>query len=538
MTHTHDPQAVALSHYTDVLRRRWWVPAVGALVGIAAALGALAIIPSTVTATSTVRVNVISNDPFNPSRTPSALLDMNGEAQLAGSHLVAEQAAAALGGDFTPAEIREGSGAVVVPETAVLRISATAAGEDRARLIADAVAEAYLETRAEQAQARIDRQVEQSRLRLEPLRGELAVINATLATAEPDSEEAVQAETDRSLLVAEINSVLDQQATTESIDTTGGAVLNPAAVASVEHDPNRTLILATGTLGGLGAGLIAAFLVHALGARVRTPGDVVRHTGRPVLGALPGRRLGLPIETADREELRVARERMLADPALRSRVGVAAVLGTSDIGALAEAAAGAALAEQVAEAGVDVLLVPLALEEGQAQSLLAALPVRHDERWPGESRRFTGGPGGRLTVLLPAIASAAEPPGPALYEQVGLESHERLVLLLVPSSASPATRLAAARLASTTVLLISRRRTRVPDLRRTVQDVREMGGQVIGTVLLPPGADPASAEGEQHHPDEEKPVAEGGQQPRNGTAKETAGFSRRARSHQPSDIRR
>lgn len=475
---------VPLSHYTGVLRRRWWAIVFCALLGPGIAATYLLLVPQQATATTTVSVNIITNDPFNPSRSAAGLIDLASEAQIASSSLVAERVAAQVGGDISTSDVRRAVDVAGVAETSILRVSATAASESGARSIADTVAQEYLAYRSEQAQSRIDRAVDGSRERLIVLRDELSAANEALraATAAEDVDAVTQAETDRSLITAEINSLSEQVASTQAIDTAAGSVLNPASRNAVDWSPPRNLVLLTGLLVGIGVGVLLAFALSALGTRVRSEKDVERSGGRTVLGELSGKQAQMPPEGRDLEELRATRERMLADSRFSLQSSVCAVIDETGSGAAADVPLN--LAFVMAQTGLTVEFVGVGGDNDLLRHAIQALSLQPDP----ESRighRYLSKTYPNLSVFIPpAGEDQGEPISQAVRAELAARRDSGLLLVGVPPETSEATRLAACRLSDVVVLAAAGRGTRMAQMQRTAQDVRLMGGHLMGTILV------------------------------------------------------
>ena len=89
---------LGFDHYMFVLRRQWRVVVAGAVLGAIAAVGYLVLAPQTVTATTTINLNVITTEPFSAQRAASGLLDDATETAIARSHVVASRASDLLDG--------------------------------------------------------------------------------------------------------------------------------------------------------------------------------------------------------------------------------------------------------------------------------------------------------------------------------------------------------------------------------------------------------------------------------------------------------
>lgn len=481
MTQPSTPSSVPLTYYMETVRSRWWVVLLCALFGLGVAAGYIYISPKAYTATATVNVNVISSDPFNASRSASGLIDPGGEAQVAGSYAVAERAASELGPNFTPTQVRESVTVISVADTTILRISSTADNAKDARAIADTVADQYVAFRSTQAETRIQGAIDRSEARLSGLREDLADVTSRLANAEEGTPEAMQAETDRSVLTLEISSVLSEMANTGTIDTNGGTILNPASGNSVQVAPRPSLTLAAGGLAGLGLGLGVAFLVSAAASRVRDHRDIALNDGRIVLGELSSRNPTIPLAGSDLTQMRAARERMLADATLTSRTGVCAVVDLTD-GRAEDVAVN--LAYVVAAAGVQVDFVGLGMSEELVSQIRSSLHLFSTD---GDDGHYGSSANPNLTCYLPVAGNQDSDeeliPG-GIRGEIATRSQDVLVMVAVPATTTEATRLAAAQLSDTAVLVVARGTTRTARLQEAARDVRHMGSEVLGTLVV------------------------------------------------------
>lgn len=474
---------VSLGSYLSALRRRWLTVILTTVLGVALASAYLFAVPPTYTATAEVSISVITSDPFNASRAASGLLDMPGEARVAGSHAVAERAADILG-EMTPQAVRKSIEVTGSADSTTLRISATGDRPDTARRIADVVADQYLDFRSSQADERIARTVQAARDRLADERARLLEATQRLAEAKAGSAEAVQAETDRSLLNFEISSTVDQLTAAQSIDTAGGFIINPAAAAPVDRQPSSSLILATGLLAGLATGLLLAFAVDAFDRRIRTSADVLTSGAGPFVVELPGRSDSIPPSHADLDQLLTLREHLLDRPELRDRRGVVAVVDLSGGGGARQVPL--ALAMVQARGGTDVHLVALAADRSifhHAMDRLDLVPAAEHENYG--TYTATAAPGLTVTMVeAPADELGEEALPDAVAKLVDQERQERLVVLGLPPGSRQASRYRSMRLADVVLLIAAVRRTPRTALAHASTDIRSLGVGLMGTVLV------------------------------------------------------
>ncbi|WP_336652851.1 MULTISPECIES: hypothetical protein [unclassified Leucobacter] len=307
-------QTLGISRYLAVLRRQRWVAITGVVVGVAAAGIYLLVAPHTVTATTAVNLNVITTEPFNQQRPASGLLDAATEADIASSHAVAEGAAKLLGGAFSASQVRALSRVSSSGGASVVRVSFTAPTEKEAVRGADAIAQAYLEFRSDQAQQRIDTMLTSMNSRVEKLNDALLEANRELVSAQPGSTDYAQAVSQQQQIQVELDSLLSQRNALSTVDTTGGIVLTSARDSELEQSPSARTTLATGLAGGLVLGIIAAFVRNPFDRRLRSASDIVDALGAPALADLDPRH-GEVSDDAAQEQMRIVFERLRSDAA-------------------------------------------------------------------------------------------------------------------------------------------------------------------------------------------------------------------------------
>src|SRR5699024_2308598 len=120
------------------------------------------------------------------------------------------------------------------------------------------------------------------------------------------------AESDRQQIALELEDLLSQKNTLESVDTTGGYVLTPATKNAVSSQPSRSIVLATGLFTGLSLVLMLCFVINPFDRTVRSAREMKRLTAHPVFATLPGDPLPIPARGNAADLLRVARERFFS----------------------------------------------------------------------------------------------------------------------------------------------------------------------------------------------------------------------------------
>lgn len=286
------PAGVDVGRYWSMLASRWRVVLVGGLIGALLGAGYLFLMPPSFTATTTLTVLPITSDPYASNRNTSNLLDMSAEATIAASFKVAELAAESVGDDWDVTGLRTATTAIPGAETSTMTITVTADSEDRARAGASAMAEAYIETRSNQATSTIDAWLTRDNDRIEQLRLDLADAIRRLETARPGSPAAAEASADQQLVNQQILALLTRIRSLEAVDTTGGVILNPASLTRIVVEPGLVKTLATGLAAGVLLGIVAAFVIGTRRRHVRTAQQVQRELGIDILGVIHGQTAG------------------------------------------------------------------------------------------------------------------------------------------------------------------------------------------------------------------------------------------------------
>lgn len=474
--------SIEAGRYVRVLRRRWAVVLVLALLGLALAEAYLFLKPRQATASALVTVSAISSEPFNTTRQPSTLIDPQTELQTARSSAVVSRTAAALAGDPTDADVRQALKVTLFTNATVLRISFTAGSAREAIEGADEAARQFLAYRGELAADKLDTITEQLTKRRDLLRGDLLRVNQQLSKTRAGSGAAVQAESDRQLLNIELDSLATQINSANGIDTSGGTVLTTAADSGAYFAPRRALVLGSGLLAGLVLGLVAAFARNAVDRRVHDEDDVSSAGVGPVLARLRARDERLPPAADDLDALRGGWQRLL--PALPEG---SAVLSVLDLGAPdAPSTVPAALALDLARTGRTAELVLMEHPTQLVRSLARHLHLATMED-SGLVQRFRSSryPG---LVVSHVARSAESDPAEQLRQLVGqARGSTGTTVVALASNASRAARLAAGRLGDAVVLVAGDHASRTDVLQGLADELRAVGANIAGAILVPAG---------------------------------------------------
>jgi len=479
-------QPIEVGHYWRVLSRRWLVVAAGVVFGLVAGGAYLSLTPRSVTATAVVNLNVISSQPFSNAKPASQLIDPQTEVRLATSSPVLTSVLRDLGGAESLAQLRRETTVVAVANTTVVQISFTDSSKAGAVTGANEIARGYLAYRSAAAAATVNKVVNQLGKQQALLADELVSANQRLANAKAGSIAAAQADSDRQLVNIELTSLLGQIDQLDSVDTSGGTLINNAHDGPVVAGPAGKTVLISAGLLGLILGLVGAFVVQALDRRIDTDATVSAAGGGAVLSRLDCSRATVPATGSDLDAFRSLREQLLVRvPAGASLAFVDLTKGRwpSDVGinlaaSMAELARPARLV--LVEYPDDFLLVlqqELGLESTSADAdadgpvtsyssaVLPDLTVLAVRRRPGEPT---------AADLVPDLTAL-------LHRDRGRYS---MSVVCLPSAAARSLRLSAARLGHSVVLVATRRRTRTAEVRRLADELDAVGAVTVGSVLV------------------------------------------------------
>jgi len=467
---------LGFEQYVFVLKRQWRLLVAATVLGAVAAGGYLLLAPQTVTATTTINLNVITTEPFSAQRAASGLLDDATETAIARSHVVASRAADLLDGDVSASEIRSASTVATSSGAAVVTVDYDASTAADAVRGADAVASAYLSFRSEQAQERITVMVTNLNERIDALNTTLGEVNQQLVSADPSGAAYAQATTQRQQIITELDGLLTQRNGLQSVDTTGGIVLSAAEDNELGVAPGRTITLLTGLAAGLVVGIIAAFVWNPFDRRLRNASEMTRALGAPVFATLDAKREDVPAKGAAADALRVTRERLLVDIYLGTTVLVIDATHSDETSPTA-----VNLAVVTAQVGHDVQLIVPAGSDDFREHLANALALEESEGGVAASKTVPA-----LRVFT-ASDSGDERQGDLLLTEqthaaIAGADDETLTFLVLPSSAHPASILAGLRLAQSVVVVTREHDTTTTEIRWLRDEADAIDTAVLGAV--------------------------------------------------------
>lgn len=493
---------VDLRGYLRVLRRRWLLITATTLLVAGVALGTALVETPLYRATATVAVEppTMTTDPGGAQISDQ---EIETQLQVLLSQEVAARAADDLGLGLGPGALLAKVGAQRVPDSRVIQVAAVDADPTRAADIAQALAEAYLADRREDA---LDRVLEASAAlqdRTSNIRARLDQIDREI-TRDGETASLRQERGDLEGQLAQLTAQLTVLDATDSFVRGGGEIIRSASPPGrpVSPQPVRSGIL--GVIAGLALGVALAFLRDRFDDAIRTDADVTTALGKPVLGHVP------VLEDSGDEvvvEL-LARPDSVAAEALRTlRTNVRFAVGRQTLRALLVSSPG----EGEGKSTIAVNLAIAAATAGQRVLLVDA-----DLRRPAVHRQFGVANGlGTSSVLtgqeslegllvdvgvpnLAVMTAGRRPPNPAELLADGIAhlvgaSMGTFDLLVVdgPPVLAVADSLEISRVVEATLLVVAHGLTGRRAVAETGRRLSLVGGNLVGAVInvAPPELD-------------------------------------------------
>lgn len=495
-----DEPALLRDQFRQLLRYRSLL-ATGVVVGLLGggylALGG----EDTYTATGEVLVRSAISDPFAAGSTADKGINIGSERQTAVSDTVGTLAAGTLlkaGDDVTARKLLTGLQVTNPPNTLTLRFSYTAAAPEQARARAEALAGAYLAHRKARTLESIQNMSEGYRAQLRPLEEKRDLLEEQTGTGAEDDVSSARAN-----IIVSISELSRKISELKALDTTPGYLNKKPVAPTSPTGPGLPLLLGLGGVVGLALGLLLSWVRLVFDPAVRSPRELVRSLGAPLLGTLPRERapagslLAIGRGTSRlAEEYRAVAFRLAYDPSFAEsrRLLVTAPRGDNT----AAAAAAANLAAAFAEMGRDVLLVEADL---RTPSLARDLGCgSHEVRPPRWAAEEGGGwpAGGRTNVDVPGSGAFALIPGTTVDNvpraltspSVGRIVAEadragNVVIVLAPPVLSYADAVALVDRVAGVMVVCDPREVHRSDLERIREIIGASGGAVLGALLHP-----------------------------------------------------
>ncbi|MGW1188517.1 lipopolysaccharide biosynthesis protein [Streptomyces sp. NPDC002559] len=450
------------------------------------------------TSTGEVVVRSATSDPFAAGASADKGINIGSERQTAVSDTVGSLAAVVLARKGDPVEVGpllSGLQVTNPPNTLVLRFAYTGRTPALARGRAQALADAYLEIRRQRTENSIAHMVQGYRAQLTPLTEQ----RDQLAEQTSGGNDVTSA---RANLVVAISELTRKISELRALDTTPGYLTKKPAAPTEPTGAGLPLLLGLGGVVGLALGLLLSWVRLVFDPAVRSPRELVRSLGAPLLGTLPRERATAGTLLAVgrggsrlAEEYRAVAFRLAYDPSFSRR---RRLLVTAPRGAGAEAAAAAVnLAAAFAEMGRDVILVEadlrtpsLAGDLGPAvQGVRPRWAAEGERAWPSDSRMNVDVPGsgaftliaGRRTGNVPRALTSA-PVGRIIAEG---DRPDAVVIVLAPPVLAYADAVALLDRVEGVVVVCDPRDVRRSDLERIREIIEAADGSVLGALLHP-----------------------------------------------------
>lgn len=486
-----------LNDYLAMARRHWWIVILALLAGAAAGAEYNRHLPREYVSSASVLVYPAGQDANVSGGRTRGEINLDTEAQLVRSTPVATYAAAILQRD-EPEQLAANVNVEVPPNTSVLQIKFTDRSARGAQAGARAFAQSYLRNREENAKAASAQQIEALKGKVDELTEELTRINGQLNTAIRTSASYASLDSQRETALGAINQLTNKinQLGTETISA--GVLIRDARLPSRPVRPNTPVNVAAGALLGLLFGITVSGLRERLDRRVRGASELSARCGMPMLGEITDRVVPAddvypPFGDGGRAFNRLRNEVVAA---LNPGEQVVVITGASRGPAVTHIAAN--LAAALARTGTDVVLLGAYAPDSMMQAaplarLLGVAPtpglsdVLAGRANLGEAtQRAARNPTLRVITAGGTGSAAGLLQSQALKEIVAkLRGNAEYVVIEAPSTSTGADAQSLASLADAAIIAVELKRTRRPDIADAAEQLRRVGTQVLGAVIMP-----------------------------------------------------
>jgi Mrp family chromosome partitioning ATPase/capsular polysaccharide biosynthesis protein len=288
-----EPHSIDLRDYYLIVRRRWVLVLVVAVIGAVAGAGYAFAEGPTYSATSQVVVTAVTQGPLAPSAQVSLQqVNMSTEQALAQSAPVIQQAARFL--RVQPAVLEAAAAkrlTVTVPASTlttsnVLQIAWRAGSPRAAQAGANAFARAYLSYRHGELSSEIANLQATLKAQVTSLGRQIGRLATQLSRTSAGSSTHQTLTIRLDELTSQASAADTQLATLPTYNDSGGSVIS-AALPSRPSGLSHSVILVLGTLLGLLFGLLLAFVRDVFDDRVRDVAQLERRLGAGTLAVLP-----------------------------------------------------------------------------------------------------------------------------------------------------------------------------------------------------------------------------------------------------------
>jgi capsular polysaccharide biosynthesis protein/MinD-like ATPase involved in chromosome partitioning or flagellar assembly len=497
MSHAPEREDLQLVDYTRVLRRRWWLIVVFAIIGTLASVGYYKISHKAYIATASVYVTATggtANQVAN-GRTSGAV-NLDTEAQVVQSATVAQAAAKLMHATDSVQELINRVTVTVPANSQVLSISCQGSSAAVAATCAQSFAQAFLNYSATSTTSAANSQISSLQSKIDALESASAKLTVEAGSQPDNSSQRASAQQQINSDQSQLNSLNSQvaQLTAELANPSGGSIISNANPPSSPSSPKKPIVFASGLLVGLLVGLVVAFILDRRDRRIRGPRDLAK-LDVPVLMAPPTKRSSIePAIAPPRSQL--GRDFAGLAHLLTGSLGSGShvILVTSARPGRGASLVAANLAVSLSRNQPDVTLVCADLEESVIPAMVGLPPGRGltdllaaDSSAGDAGDRVAIAP--RLRVITPgsgALAEAEDLPQDAVERLLaGLRSSARWIVVEAPSILSSPDTYTLAQAADTAVLVVEVPRTSSDQVLDSIHHLDRMGANVVGAVVLP-----------------------------------------------------
>lgn len=272
MSSTQQPSTyVSTFDYARVLRRRWKTILVGVGCGLLIAILAIVFLPKTYTATASILVRSTGEQSEIANGRTSGPVNLDTEAQLVTSSVVASRAQTALGSNEALKDLTAHVAVSVPPNSAVLNISFSDPDPELAAEGAQEFAIAYLGNRQDSVDAAAEAFDSDIQEAVTALNDELSEIAEQLAEVPVGSPERAGLDSQRTQLQERLASLTAQSTEGGMAGGSVGSLITEPVVPTAPSAPNTRILLASSLLLGLLFGLGAALFKERRDHRVHGP---------------------------------------------------------------------------------------------------------------------------------------------------------------------------------------------------------------------------------------------------------------------------
>ncbi|MET7966136.1 Wzz/FepE/Etk N-terminal domain-containing protein [Micromonospora sp. NPDC005305] len=498
-----DSDGLALMAYLGWLRRRWWILLLAAVLGLAGGLAVSQLQHARYTSGTSLLVRPLS---AGAESNPNAKVNLDTEAQVVRSLVVAERAKGLMKVDTGADQLVKSVTVTVPPNSQILQVAYEADSPAQAQSGSHAFAQAYLDLRKATAQKALENETTALKQQITDVNKQLSAVAGRIAAAPANSPERERAEADRNVLTNQLTSLNNRLSPLLSADSDPGEIISDARLPESPSSPNRTLNLASGMGAGLLLGIVLALVLDRLDTRIRRGRDISDRVGLPLLLELPSRTPSLAVLPATHK---ISRELGRLRNVLLSAVPEPAQAGRGRQLLLCDGSAGTAagfvaanLAAAYARTGQQVALITTK-PDSALSGITGVAEGRHSlasvlRRDVPALKALAPLPGlGQLRVLVPGDLDAeVELPVSGLLEilrELTARFDHVIIETAQPTLAVEAQALG--RHVDAVIVVAESGRTRSGEINAALQQFEQVNAPVIGAVLAPrlPAPTPAAA---------------------------------------------